>query len=249
MEYIVGSGWFCGGWGYRYAHLRYDTFARTPEFFTLWHTLVDRYLAPEKILIVDAASPEPVPPCADKRLEVVRAVKNLGPFLDTKKYFCGATNAILTAASYALYNEADYFVYLEQDALISGQGIIEEAVRNMKKNRISFGEKRNSPDNPYPTEQSLIIVSQEFLPEFLFRVTSLCRKYSDKQMVPELKFYHLFKDDVDYLPFGYGRDRPINWNERYLYVQHFAGDELDCLLRREKLSRPVPDKREKTVYV
>ena len=50
----------------------------------------------------------------------------------------------------------------------------------------------------------------------------------------EWRWHDAFRKDVDYLPIGYGRQRPIDFSAPYLYAQHWTEEELEALARREE---------------
>ena len=233
--YVLGTGWYCAAdYGFIQQHA-YDPYQRDPKFFYLWYNQVNKYLRPEKIIIVNACSPVPVPGVDDRRIQYVDAVRNFGLWKDSTGPFCGCMNAILMCAAYALVNQCD-LIYVEQDTLVRGYGLFETALMNMRKGCISYGKQEAGFDNQgLPVEHSLIVVPFRFLAEFIYRYNRLSEHLSDKDGTTEWKFHQAYGDVVDYLPFGCGRNRPIDWTAAHLYVQHFRGAELHTFLTKEGL--------------
>ncbi|MDD5089241.1 MAG: hypothetical protein PHI18_10670, partial [bacterium] len=130
-SYIIHSGWWCDGTNaHPGATKSSDARIRSREFFDVWYDFVRAYTTPEKILVVDSASPER-PNLEGKDVEFVSLKRNFlhGMQCDTK--YGGWTRAFFTGAFYAMMNDAEFSVFIEQDCLVAGAGIIERAIENM----------------------------------------------------------------------------------------------------------------------
>jgi hypothetical protein len=241
-SYIIHTGWWCDesrkhiGTEYNQS----DNRLRTPLFFDVWYDAIRKASDPEKILIVDSASPAK-PDLTGKEVELVSMKRNFqhGMICDSK--YGGWTRAFLLGAYYAYMNDADYSVFIEQDCMIVGEGIIERAISAMGRKGISYGDK-----SPVRIEQSFVIMRNDFIPKFLAAYTALPQ--SDKEVFTEVKFQRMQKwdrfwsyaglkrDEYTPLPFGYGRMRPLNCSDPHFYAQQWTEQELCELQMRLKLN-------------
>ena len=147
--------------------------------------------------------------------------------------------------------DEDYFVYVEQDVLLHGENIIEYAISKMK-HSFMFG---NGLGTPQSLQQSFFVIHRSAFQIFLNNIDKI--KYSDKLVYPELKFARIQLDWIpnfltntkigvlwrratrcfwyDWLPFGYGRARPINWDDPYFYFQHGSKEEVKTYMKLTNL--------------
>lgn len=258
QKYIVGSGWWCNerendG---REKFLGDETI-RKKEFHSLWYESVDKFTSPQKMILVDSNSPiKPPLNKSDSRLEFISLNINAKHSTNHIGRFCGYTRAIIVALSYAEMCECDYFVYVEQDALLFGENIVEYCISKMT-SPVAFGEAKTCPGK---LQQSFFIIKKDFINTFLKRLKAI--PYRDFELSPEeqfsiaastgsvklLSFVAIMKkrfkvfEKLDWhltkyfslwtaLPIGYGRNRPINFEDDFFYFQH--GDEKE--LKKYKL--------------
>jgi hypothetical protein len=242
-SYIIHSGWWCDASG-KHIGTQYnqsDDRIRTPKFFNVWYECVRTFANPEKIIVVDSASPLK-PDISDKDVEIVSLKKNFKHGMICEGQYGGWTRAFALGAYYSYLNDADYSVFIEQDCLIVGEGIIERAIENMgEKGRISYGA-----ESPVRIEQSFVVIRRDFLLEFLNRFLGF--KQRDCELFTEVKFQRIQKMDhaLSYLglrqdsfvplPFGFGRLRPIDFSVNHFYAQQWEPSELRELLRRTSFS-------------
>ena len=109
-NYIIGSGWWCGEANPDDKRkILGSDIIRGKEFHKLWYESVCRFTSPEKIFIVDSASPvKPDLNKDDDRIEFFSLTTNAGhSTLHTGKY-CGWTRAVLAGIYYAHMCDADY---------------------------------------------------------------------------------------------------------------------------------------------
>ncbi|PWI34556.1 hypothetical protein DI392_05470 [Vibrio albus] len=259
-KYVITTGWWCGE-KTELNKLRVEYGAseiRSVSFFDKWFAAIDKYTNPIKILVVDSASPTLPNLPEDKRIELLSVDENSGHSTSHKGKYAGVTRAHIAGMVYAISCEADYWVYVEQDALVYGNDIIEYAISSNSSKDFIFG---NGDGTGQPMQQSLMIIKTAAIPDFLRRLTNI--KSRDAIISPETKFaiassrvlsflpefifyqndgssfYHkvinkfrkylfiLFKGYTD-LPYGYGRQRPINFDSKRFYFQHGSQEELDA---------------------
>ena len=163
-NYIITSGW----WSTNDDKIEDrtiisgDSFIRSDEFHQIWFNAVDRYTNCKKVYIIDSNSP--VKPIMDEKKEVLISLdSNAGHSTNHTGKLCGVSRAHLLGMSLAMVNEADYWVYVEQDALIYGDGIIEKCIAEMTKPYM-FGYGLGTPQ---PVQQSLMIMKTEAIPQFI----------------------------------------------------------------------------------
>lgn len=166
-SYVIGTGWWDDG-NRQTHHEKYGGLEKA-DFFNIWYYFLNKYSSPKKIIMMDSASPIKPKLPNDPRLEFVSLDQNYGHgSFKISGQFPGSTKAIMFGAFYTLMTEADYYVYLEQDCLIYGHGIIEKAIENMEKNnkKMSYGWF-NHPAFAYKAESCLIIIHRSYLLELL----------------------------------------------------------------------------------
>lgn len=257
MRYVIGSGWWSAdehsdGRAVRHGSAR----NRSSEFHAIWYRAICEFTKPEKIIIVDSASPNSPPVDQDdSRLELISLNVNAGHSTNHTGKYCGYTRAILVALEYALQCDADYFVYVEQDALIYGNGIIEYCIKNMSMPAM-FGHPNGTMQR---LQQSLFIIDLAFARAFMSRLHAI--NATDNDIPPEAKFHlacsrgHLYvglalvklsmrnefwwrrswgaldrMKRYDWLPFGSGRDRPVDFVSNFFYFQHGSEEEIGHFL-------------------
>lgn len=254
MKYIIGSGWWCADKVQdTRTELLGDDDIRGQKFHQLWYEAICRYTSPEKIIIVDSASPiKPKLNKDDPRLEFVSLNVNAGHSTNHLGKFCGCVRAMQLGLEYTLQCDADYYVYVEQDALIYGEGIIEHCINQMVKPYM-FG---TGIGTPLRSQQSLFIIRKDGILPFLQKLNKL--KQTDNEICPEEKFHLVSshgpvgllakfsqhsKNNKLYawlnwqcfkylrnwqnLPIGFGRVKPIDFDAPYFYFQHGCKEELN----------------------
>ncbi len=260
-NYIIGSGWFCdnkgtGGWVGSW------DFQRMQEFSALWYHFVNKYTKPKKIVIVDNASPfKPIFP-DDGKIEIISMDRNYKHVCTGHPgKYCGQMRGIMLTAFYALMNDADYFVFIEQDCLVRGENWIENTIAYMEKHNaeISYGWK----DHEYRADHTIIIVKNSAILDFIRNYIAIEQK--DYDVRPELKYLFVHKDQKEVnhfqwvkdrrsleqatlafpinrlnfieLPFPYGaiHKRKMDFNKSVFSAQQWSKEELLELLRIEGL--------------
>lgn len=255
FNYVIGSGWWSKdneGFSKERKKLG-DDFIRSPEFHHLWYESISRYTTPNKIIIVDSASPQKPPlNLKDGRIEFISLDKNYGHATNCIGKFGGWLRSCLLGVAYAWMCDADYFVYVEQDVLLYGEGIIEHAISRMNHSFMfgRFGQGLRTK-TPQPLQQSFFIIKKPAYLEFMQRMEQI--RGTDQEIFPEIKFtqirynwlpkaliytrfgklWRILTADLwyDWLPYGYGRERPLNWNDPFFYFQHGTINEIQQYIK------------------
>jgi hypothetical protein len=140
--------------------------------------------------------------------------------------FNGWIRGFMTGAWYAFMCSSD-FIYIEQDCLVIGKDWVQALYKKSDGRFPLYGGKFR-----HPIQQSLVFVPCRVIPRLLYVLCSI-----KQAMTCETRFHHssVVKQGVPYkkLPFGVGRVRPINWDAKWLYAQHWSVDELIQLGKRE----------------
>jgi len=256
MTYIITSGWWSTENDINDRAIKSgDSNIRSRDFHTLWHKAIEHFTTAKKVYIID--SDAPVKPKLNLENEVlISLLENAGHSTQHKGKLCGVSRAHLLGMSLAMVNEVDYWVYVEQDALIYGNNIVEKAIAEMKGSYM-FGAGWGTPQ---PMQQSFMIMKTEAIPNFIKHFNNI--KSIDNKISPETKFaiacspilrclperlfkeihqenfknkivWKLFKlfQGFDDLPFGYGRARPIDFSDAYFYFQHGDKKELEHYMK------------------
>ena len=261
-KYIITTGWWCTNDNKLDDRKRKygDSFIRTDEFHKTWFNAVNTFTKPKKIYIIDSNSP--VKPLMNQEKEMMISLhNNAGHSTKLIGKLSGVSRAHLLGMSLAMVNEVDYWVYIEQDALIFGNEIIEKCIEKMKKPYM-FGSGKGTPQ---PVQHSLMIIKKEAIPNFIKNFNAI--KAKDNEISPEVKFaiatslplrlipeffyIHMEKNSFfgrqlkrviwklfnlfqgfDNIPFGYGRVRPIDFNSTHFYFQHGDSNELNLFMQK-----------------
>ena len=245
QSYMIGSGWWCDEQPGVLPHHKGIGYIRSQDFHKIWYQLINKFTHPERILIVDSASPIPPPiNLDDKRIEVHCLAKNLLHATVCKDQFCGWTASVMTGLLDCMFSDIEYFVYVEQDVLLYGEGIIEKAIASMT-TPYMFGEARGIPQ---PLQQSLFIIHRSGIPSFMHNM--LAMREPDRVLSPERKFHFACLGSAvsnkmvrwllrrwrnyDFLPYGYGRKRPLDFSQSHFYFQHATEEEFEQFQQQYK---------------
>ncbi len=250
----------CTGWYSNDAPRPYQTFGddfiRSRDFRSLWWKSMDSFVQPDHVLIVDSASP--IKPndslYSTTPVQYIELLKNPGHSQNCTTHYCGYMASIIMGLEYALLNDVEMFLYIEQDALVYGHGLVDKIKKCLTKNDLVFGNGGKYGD----IEQSIFAANKKGIRKFLAALHSI--NFTDRQIQPEFKFMYaastlnqlpllglvswdnkkiirrastillqrllpLFKN-YETLPFGYGRVRPINFNDKLFYFQQGSLEEI-----------------------
>jgi hypothetical protein len=259
---LVTSGWYASNSARSY-HTQGDELIRGVGFRPLWWRSVDTFLKPEHVLIVDSAAPVKADDAAltATPFERLELLINPGHSQNCAHHYCGAMAAIILGLEFALHNDVEMMIYLEQDALVYGADIVDRIKGALHRHDLVFGA--GSPE----IQQSLFAARKRAIRPFLSALHAI--RFSDKQVSPEQKFMfaasrflpswailpavHSDRPRIKgaglkvfsilcalarnhaFLPFGYGRTRPINFQDEVFYFQHGTVDEVASYQRRAGL--------------
>lgn len=249
-NYIVGTGWWCTNEDDKLVQKSRKflgaNLIREQDFHKFWYQSICKNTSPKKVIIVDSNSPaKPSINSNDARIEFVSLPFNAGHSTDHIGKWSGWMRAVIFGLMYAQMADADYYVYVEQDVLLQGEGIIEHCIKSMR-SPYMFGSGEGTPQ---VLQQSFFIVHNRGIGDFLSRLSSI--PITDCDLCPEDKFaiatspiltqlspllvrLSISKrrriigrfSNYDLLPVGFGRSRPINFNEQFFYFQHGTEEEL-----------------------
>ena len=250
--YVIGSGWWCSDVPERSINPRRglggDDSIRAVGFFRIWLDSIRRTTRPAAVVVVDSHSP--TKPARSARDEVVwvELPFNAKHATDHLGQWSGWTRSVILSGQYALMSDAEYFVYVEQDCVLVGEGIVEHCIARMTRG-LMVGSGAGTPQ---PLQQSFFILHRRALARFLDNLIAL--RAPDRELSPEWKFVcaswrplviaanlgllrrprlsrlawrlarRFFYDE---LPVGSGRVRPLPEDAPYFYFQHATAEEIE----------------------
>ena len=250
-KYIIHTGWWCEDGDNSTNRKKYfgDELQRKKEFHNLWYKSICAFTDPDKIIMIDSASPvKPDLHTEDNRIEFLSLPFNAGHSTILKGVkLAGVSRSYMLGAFYAFLSDIEYYVYVEQDVLLYGEGIIEKCIDAMNCPYM-FGDGNGTPQ---ALQQSLFIIRKDGIIPFINNYLNI--KSPDDETSPETKFalatnqllkifpkrvinsqtgIKLFKtlSKFQNMPIGYGRCRPINFNDGHFYFQHGSKDEINSYL-------------------
>jgi hypothetical protein len=235
MSYVVGSGWWCSSPFARYHnHLHDPKGEEIYGFSRTWYDIVCKLTNPEKILIIDSDSPVK-PLFWDKDIAKIGMSKNFGKPDPAKNFhdqfgivLSGAQRALWLGVFYALFNGINYFVWLEQDCLIRGKGLIEYAIKNMGNADFSANVNENC-DTKIETCFMIFRARNAFK---MFDEYYSLKAVGEENKDAERKYFSLSRRiPWASLPFRGGGGGDLEYKgEEYFYMQKFNPVEKKALL-------------------
>jgi hypothetical protein len=251
---LVISGWYASNEPRNYVTVG-DDLIRGVAFRPLWWRSLDTFIRPAHVFIVDSASPAK-PNDVDftsTKFQRVELLRNPGHAQNGNTHYCGYMAGVILGLEFAMHNDVDMLLYVEQDALVFGDSIIAKTKNALRRKDLVFGG-----GSGLGIQQSFFAANRRGIRHFLRALHGI--NYSDRQIAPEHKFMfaatrflpapliglavHTENDSVrkagvrlfslicsgagnyELLPFGYGRDRPINFNDEVFYFQQGSTDEI-----------------------
>lgn len=227
MKYVIGTGWWCdnplgyeGRGGHQYVR-------STAWHENVWLPMLLKYSKPDSIVVVDSASP--VKPKQHPLEEWISLDRNYGVWNDeTNNFQNGWIRGFLRGVKWADEHEVD-LIYVEQDCLALGAGWVESIYNKSEGNKILYGGCKFKGKKPIPwgIQQSLVFIPHRVAGKFYSAIMGARGSCETR-----------FKDcGISYklLPFGYGRARPLEWDDKMFYAQRWTRDELLKLAKHESL--------------
>ena len=216
-KYIIASGYWAS-----------ESQQARSGFFDIWWRNTESTCSPESVYIVNAAS-KLLP--KNMRGNWINATENIGHvhhmILGQRgQKLSGWTISTLIGALIA-YNCDSDMIYKEQDCLCFGNWIaqIYEAAGRTG-TWMLFGQ-----NDVMKIEQSLVWIKYDGLLEYVKMILNMSE--SDATKLPEAKYLQLIESGfAQYLPFGYGRNRPINYDNEAFYAQQITPGEIVELKKR-----------------
>lgn len=255
-SYVIGSGWWSSDREFKSEFPKRkelgDSEIRSVGFFDLWLATIKRISKPQQIVVIDSNAP--CKPDAKTRAQVqwFELPFNARHSTDHPGQWCGWTWSVVMSANYAMTQDCDYYVYVEQDCLLRGDEIIERCISEMKTG-IMFGAGAGTPQ---PIQQSFFIIRKDMLERF---IQNLCALHArDEDLAPEWKFvFATWRPFVwaanlgllrskrirkwaekialnrfyDVLPLTGGRTRPLPLEQTHYYFQHGTAQELSRFVK------------------
>ena len=255
-NYIITAGWWCGIAENEVRKRQGSEKTREVGFFDLWKKSILENTEPQKIMLLDSASQIKPSQNQLEGIEFISLIDNPGHSTNHTGHYSGYMRSIIMGVTYAAVCDVDYWVYVEQDVLLKGEGIIEYCIEHMN-TPYMFGSGKGTPQF---LQQSLIIIRKDGFNSFLKHLNSISS--TDSKVSPESKFliatswlYRLIPEffyrqitknnwvgkyakkiiymtlpvfkGYDDLPIGFGRDRPIEFSDNFYYFQHGEDKEIE----------------------
>ena len=124
--------------------------------------------------------------------------------------------------------QGNHFLYIEQDCLVTGiPGLINWALTNSPKISYGYGEFS------YMTgwaEMSCVFVKKSYLVEAITRMNESGIKDNSGTPIFETVFHQIFSDSLVPWPFGYGRKRPINFDDPIWYGHQMSDEQIEHII-------------------
>jgi len=222
-KYVIVSGYYAD-------ERKTAPFSISKErFLDIWYENTLRYSTPQKIYLVNVSKHGPVKPYPE--IDWINISENLGHVNDfvltnDTKTLTGYTLSVLMGMLLAYNNKAD-FIYKEQDCLAFGSWVDELYRESRSKNKEMLLGRGHIKGY---IEQSLWLCRHEFLLEFMNRYLSF--NAGDYPLLPELKFAKIMEmipDRIGFFDFGYGRIRPVQFDDKVFFIQQTTDKELSTL--------------------
>jgi hypothetical protein len=214
----IGTGW-CSNKATEEKHSSRSRLCLQPEWFLkYWKLQIEKFIKPD-VYFIYISKCDVMPKIEGFNIELCIGhdeVRNLDSRHD---FHC----SLMMPAQYAFCNGMD-FCYIEQDCMVHG---LDKALEFARDKKIVYGFGTQTSFVKDWAEQSFIYVSNDYLPEFIYKLNTN-RFHESMTLVPELNFHRQFKEDADFWPFGYGRNlKWINWNESVFYAQQLRDSDIE----------------------
>lgn len=251
---LVISGWYATAEARSYAPSG-DDLIRSVAFRPLWWRSLDTFVRPEHVFIVDSASPlKPADgSLTASKFQHVELLINPGHSQNGKTHYCGWMAGVIMGLEFALLSDVDMVIYVEQDVLTFGRDIVDKVKDKLRRKDLVFGagsrvdvqqsffalNKRgirhflsalhaiDYSDKRVAPEQKFMFAASKFLPGPVVGLAAHTeiRKIRGAALKIFARVCSMSKN-YEILPFGYGRRRPIDFDDQTFYFQHGSQGEV-----------------------
>jgi hypothetical protein len=224
-NYIIGSGFWAPN--QTESKEKQQSYLERQEFLNIWIENILKYSnpLPKQINIINSNATKPkINKFNYSNIQWIDLLENPGHSISTDLKICGWRSSILISALIAYSSRCD-LIYKEQDCLYFGN-IIEQIYKESKGNKILTG--RFKSDANLMAEISLMYVPHKMLFKFIETLSNIIENEIIKPNYPEKEIALLIDMlDGEYFTFGYGRDRPINFDDNSFFIQHIGYDRSE----------------------
>jgi hypothetical protein len=252
---LVITGWYSSDRARNYVTFGDDSI-RSAEFRPLWWRSLDTFVQPQHVLIVDSASPIKPNDAAytASKLQHLELLINPGHSQNGRAHYCGYMSSVILGMEFALQNDVGMVLYVEQDALVFGEHIVARTKNALRSHDLVFGGRQagtdiqqsffaankkgirrflaamhaiDYSDRQIAPEHKFMVASSKRFPAFLAGLASWDNPTLIRRANMRL-FLRLCQLTKNYalLPFGYGRDRPIDFSDELFYFQQASAEEI-----------------------
>ena len=222
-RYLIGTSYFANP----------ERKAEIEWFFGLWRKRIAESTSPQMVSVIAVAGCEPPQTPLDTLtnehcMDLSGDLGSVGSILNhgNPNFMSSYMASVMVNAWIAYTNECD-FIGVEQDALCYGQWV-NALYRDCGGGGAVFGRCKLMG-----SANSLMLIRHNTIPQFVADYLNTGPLHI--QSLAEHKLTRLAEEHpsrYSYFSFGYGRDRPINYNDPVWYAQKFTRDELLELGRR-----------------
>jgi len=224
QDYIIASGYYAN---------KEDK--DKVDFFDTWWDNTMKYTKtdPNNIFIINSNGYYPNP----KKGKWIDMCGNLGHITENYKIpFDGYQMSVMIAALIAHASNKD-LIFKDQDCLVYGDWVSQLYADAKSQNKLALlGQLKSDP--VMGIENCLMFIKKEFLLEFVFALQYVTKQQLVRPLLPELKMRFMkekmLSKHIGFMSFGYGRDRPINYNDKVFYVQQIGYHKHDVAIQTTK---------------
>jgi hypothetical protein len=240
ISYSICSGWYSNHKKRAFKSPGSD-FVRSVPFFDVWHQCVDAYTSPEKIFIVESASPLRPNLPDDSRIEWIRLSRNFGHSLEKLNLLPGSTRTKLAGLMLCFANGDDYAVSIEQGTLFYGKALIENQIEKYPTaDIINF----SGAGSPQPIG-AISIMRSQIVPQLVYTMCDAIKLTVEKGLSLE-KIFHWacgrVTENYVVAPVPFGRSRPLDFSVPEMYAKHMTDSELLEFVRTTGLGKNIVQK-------
>jgi hypothetical protein len=251
---LLTTGWYASTEARDY-RTSGDDLIRGAGFRPLWWRSVDTFIKPKHVFIVDSASPVKPNDAAFTSTDCrhLELLINPGHSQKTRNFYSGWSAGMILGLEYALACGVEMFLYVEQDVLVYGDAIIKKTQNALRRKDLVFGagsfvdiqqsfvaankkgirrflsalHSINYSDKQIAPEHKFMFAASRFLPSPILGLAEF--REAPKLRRTGLMLYSAIcslSKNYEVLPFGYGRERPINFIDDVFYFQHGTEEEV-----------------------